>query len=81
MNADERRFGRRRFLQGIAAGSLALAGRPPALSAGLAHAAMPPAGATAGFKPDIELELNAIAGEIRVLPGNATRLWRFTGRV
>jgi len=71
---------RRRFLQGIAAGSILLAGRDRAYSAGMAHA-IAPAEATPGFAPDVELELNAVPGEIRVLPGNATRVWRFTGRV
>jgi len=71
---------RRRFLQTLAAGSVLLAGHKPVFPAGVAHA-MAPAEATPGFNPDVELELNAAPGEIRVLPGNATRLWRFTGRV
>ncbi len=80
MNADQRRFDRRRFLQGIAAGSVLLAGHRPVFPAGVAHATAP-AEATPGFKPDVELELNAVADEIRVLAGNATRVWRYTGRV
>ena len=71
---------RRRFLQTVAAGSLLLAGGERAFPAGMAHA-IAPAEATPGFNPDVELELNAVPGEIRVLPGNATRLWRYTGRV
>lgn len=71
---------RRRFLQGIAAGSLLLAGGERAFPAGMAHA-IAPAEATPGFNPDVELELNAVPGEIGVLPGNATRVWRYTGRV
>lgn len=71
---------RRKFLQTVAAGSLLLAGGERAFPAGMAHA-IAPAEATPGFNPDVELELNAVPGEIRVLPGNAIRVWRFTGRV
>ena len=71
---------RRRFLYGLGAGGLALAGVNAALSAGAAHT-MPPAEATPGFNPDIELELNAVAAEAGLLPGAATRIWRYTGRV
>ncbi len=31
--------------------------------------------------PDVELELTAAPGEVNLLPGAATRVWRFTGRV
>jgi blue copper oxidase len=40
-----------------------------------------PAEATADFRPDIELELNAIADEVSFLPGAPTAVWRFTGKV
>lgn len=33
------------------------------------------------FEPDIELELAAGEGSARILPGDATQLWQFTGRV
>jgi len=72
---------RRRLVGAAGAAGIVALLRPGTGLATEAHAAMPPAEATAGFKPDIELELNAVADEIRVLPGNATRLWRFTGRV
>jgi FtsP/CotA-like multicopper oxidase with cupredoxin domain len=75
-----RSIDRRRFLQGAAAGGILLAGRKPAFSAAMAHA-MAPARATPGFNPDIELDLNAVVDEIRVLSGEPTRAWRFTGRV
>ena len=39
-----------------------------------------PAPAT-GFVPDVELALTAAPDEMAVLPGGATRLWRFTGRL
>lgn len=73
--------GRRRLIGAAgAAGLVTLFGRGKALAAE-AHAAMPPAEATAGFNPDIELDLNAVADEIGMLPGGATRIWRYTGRV
>ena len=31
--------------------------------------------------PDVELELTAAPGEVAVLPGAATKVWRFTGRM
>lgn len=71
---------RRQFLYGLGASGLVLAGANAALSAGTAHT-MPPAEATPGFNPDIELELNAVAAEAGLLSGNATRIWRYTGRV
>ena len=40
-----------------------------------------PAEATKDFKPDIELELNAITDEVGLLPGGPTSVWRFTGKV
>ncbi|MBI3041788.1 MAG: multicopper oxidase domain-containing protein [Betaproteobacteria bacterium] len=73
--------GRRRLIGAAgAAGLITLLG-PRHAPAAEAHAAMPAAGATPGFKPDVEMDLDAVAGEINVLPGNATRVWRFTGRV
>lgn len=72
---------RRRLLGAAGAAGLVTLLGSRRVSAAEAHAAMPPAEATSDFKPDLEFELNAVAGEIRVLPGNATRLWRFTGRV
>lgn len=72
---------RRGFLKTVAAGSLLLASRAPVFAAGSPHAAMAPAEATSGFRPDIELDLSAVVEPVAVLPGNATRMWRFTGRV
>ena len=34
-----------------------------------------------GFVPDVELSLTAAADEVALLPGNRTRVWRFSGRV
>jgi FtsP/CotA-like multicopper oxidase with cupredoxin domain len=39
------------------------------------------ASATAAFVPDVDLLLTAAPGEVRLLPGAPTRVWRFTGRV
>jgi FtsP/CotA-like multicopper oxidase with cupredoxin domain len=33
------------------------------------------------FVPDVEMSLRAGPGEARILPGAATRVWRFTGEV
>lgn len=74
-------IGRRRLIGAAGAAGLVTLLGSRRVSAAKAHAAMPPAEATPGFKPDLELELNAVADEIRVLPGNPTRVWRFTGRV
>jgi FtsP/CotA-like multicopper oxidase with cupredoxin domain len=70
---------RRQFIYGMTAGGVLLAAGGAALSAG-SHG-MAPAEATPGFNPDIELELNAVTGEAGLLSGNATRVWRYTGRV
>ena len=35
----------------------------------------------AGFVPDVELVLTAAPDEVAVLPGDLTRVWRFTGRL
>jgi len=71
---------RRRFLSGMAAGGILFAGQHPVFGAGTAHT-MPPAVATPDFKPDIELELNAVIDEAGMLSGESTRVWRYTGRV
>ncbi len=76
--------GRRRLLQ-TAAGSLLGGGFLPrasasATAAGAAHG-LAPAEPTADFRPDVELELNAITDEVGLLPGAPTAVWRFTGRV
>src|SRR5688572_13414856 len=73
-------FDRRKFLQSLAATGLSLAGRNLAFAATDTHT-MPPAQATAGFNPDVELDLNAVTGEADVLPGGATRIWHYTGHV
>lgn len=71
---------RRAFLQSLAAGSILLASKASTLSAATGHT-MPPAEATPDFKPDLELDLIAALDEIGILPGAATRVWRFSGRV
>ena len=44
---------------------------------GLTHQISRPAGSV----PDVELALTAAPGEVSILPGTPTRVWRFTGRV
>ena len=38
-------------------------------------------GQSPSFMPDVDLELRAGAGTAPILPGAATRVWRFTGEV
>jgi len=47
----------------------------------VAGAAAPFSFAQPAFVPDVELALSAAAGEARILPGAATRVWQFTGKV
>jgi FtsP/CotA-like multicopper oxidase with cupredoxin domain len=47
-------------------------------AAGCAGQSAPPG---IGFVPDVELALTAAPGELLVLPGDPTRVWRFTGRL
>ena len=47
-------------------------------AAGCAGRSAPPG---ADFVPDVELVLTAAPGEVPVLPGDPTRVWRFTGRL
>src|SRR5688572_29323711 len=44
-------------------------------------AAFSPQTSACTFEPDVELWLTAAPGEVRVLPGPPTRVWRFTGRL
>ena len=65
-------------------GMSALAGaaaRLPIWGGELPLAYVQQSGSRASFVPDVELALRAAAGEARILPGSATRLWRFTGEV
>jgi blue copper oxidase len=50
-----------------------------ARKAGAATAQAPPEAVTAA--PDVELALTAAPGEVSLLPGASTRVWRFTGRL
>ncbi len=71
---------RRQFLQGTTASALLMASGGSGLLAAAAQG-MPPAEATPDFNPDIELELDAGIDEISILPGDTTRVWRYSGRV
>lgn len=70
---------RRRFLKhvgAVALGGLLLGGK--ALASALHDT--PLAEATAGFRPDIEIELAAIVDEVGLLPGPPTTVWRLPAR-
>lgn len=49
--------------------------------AGVAVWPRPLAAQTAGFHPDVELELRAAPAEVPLLPGQPTRVWRYRARV
>jgi FtsP/CotA-like multicopper oxidase with cupredoxin domain len=48
---------------------------------GMASRALAAAPTEPGREPDVELELTAAPAEIPILPGNPTKVWRFTGKV
>ncbi len=71
---------RRDFLLGLgAAGVLAGSGRS-ALAAAMDHR-LPPAEATPGFDPHVELSLRAEPGTASMLEGAPTAVWRYSGSV
>jgi blue copper oxidase len=87
---------RREFLQGLSISSLALksvalsslgvgtlgaAISSLSLAQSMAHNMIAPATATAGFQPDVELELSARVESLALLPGQTTQLWRYAGTV
>ena len=73
-------IGRRQFLQIVGAGAAGIltGGLPPLLSAGEASAAERN---SSGFQPDLDLVLRAAAGEVPILPGDATGVWQYEGKV
>jgi FtsP/CotA-like multicopper oxidase with cupredoxin domain len=71
---------RRQLLRLGTAGAL-LGALPRVPFADTTHVHVEPARATPDFRPDLELELAAGPGETALLPGRATRMWRFSGRV
>jgi len=71
---------RRQLLRLGTAGAL-LAALPQVPHADTGHVHVEPAKANPDFHPDLELELAAGPGEKALLPGRATRLWQFSGRV
>jgi FtsP/CotA-like multicopper oxidase with cupredoxin domain len=72
---------KRRDLLGLAGG--AIVGAAVRLPFGdlLAAIQTPSTAARSTFLPDVELALRAAPGEAQILPGAATRVWRFTGSV
>jgi len=73
---------RRDVMRWMGIGTLAgAAGRLPFGSGALALAQSRPSAARSPFVADVELALRAGPGEARLLPGAATRVWRFTGEL
>jgi len=72
---------RRHFLQGLSAAGLLLGNARSVLAQAMGHARIPPAEATPGFDPDVELSLRAEPGTAQLLDGAPTALWRFNGSV
>jgi len=72
---------RRYFLQALSAGALLSTQIRQAFAQAMAHARIPPAEATPGFDPDVELSLRAEPGTAQLLDGAPTALWRYTGSV
>ncbi len=70
---------RRTFVKNFAAATL-FSQAAPVMSAQLKER-IAPAIATAGFYPDVELDLRAVVDQANLLEGQATRVWRFTGNV
>jgi FtsP/CotA-like multicopper oxidase with cupredoxin domain len=71
---------RRQFLQitGAGAAGLLTGSMTSLLSAGRAYAANH---GSSGFVPDLDIALNAAAGEVPILPGSPTGVWRFQGQL
>ena len=71
---------RRQFLQitGAGAAGLLTGSMTSLISAGRANAAGP---VSSRFVPDLDIALNAAAGEVPILPGSPTSVWRFQGRI
>jgi FtsP/CotA-like multicopper oxidase with cupredoxin domain len=72
-------FNRRELLRGIGIAGLAGALRLPSGIPAIFGVPLPRP--TREFVPDVELSLVAEPGEVQILPGTATRVWRFTGSV
>ncbi|NJD07445.1 MAG: multicopper oxidase family protein [Methylococcaceae bacterium] len=77
---------RRRFLVQAMFGSLALAGLPAWLRAmegmaGMEMPKLPPHQADPAFNPDVEIELTCRNGAISILPGAATQVQQYVGRL
>ena len=71
---------RRAFLKwmGIGSGAVLLNGCTPNFltASSLSPTTLPPAGS-----PDVEVALEAIPGEVQILPGQATRVWQYRAEV
>jgi len=65
---------RREFLQAFSASTLGAAISSLSLAQPMSHSVLAPATATAGFEPDVELELTARVEAVSLLPGQARPL-------
>ncbi len=72
---------RRRFLRAFSVSTLGAAISSLSSAQSKSHNLIAPATATAGFEPDVELELIARVESVSLLPGQATQLWRYVGTV
>src|SRR5687767_6903161 len=72
---------RRELLRLLSLSTLAGAAACKGPSVSADRAAVLPQTTSAAFVPDVELLLTAAPGEVAVLPGAPTRVWRFSGRL
>lgn len=70
---------RRNFLRYSGLGSLALLASPAGVLLGTPRQGLARPAATS--IPDVELALSAATGDASLLPGNPTRVWKYTGEV
>jgi blue copper oxidase len=68
------RFNRRDFLRLSGIGAAALVAGPALSSCDFVRRALSPS-------PDVEIALQAVPGEVNILPGRATRVWQYQGKV
>ena len=68
---------RRRFLQCVGLSAVAVAAVPEWLSAADEQGSQD----RSGQEPDIEVRITAQPTEISILPGRATKVWKFSGEL
>ncbi len=72
---------RRQLLQAIGIGTAALAASPAFPIVLKKEAFERKAGPAPGFTPDVEIDLIATIGQVSILPGAPTRVWRYEAKV